>query len=250
MAYFAHKWIKDDVRMAGLASFWAVNRRDNVFFFCMAYLNAWLMSFVGCTLLCSLQGWTTRGRHHSPVSVCLTGWPLHRISPCSFARSEVGSFTCIGCDSPIHGTDGLKSPPKDLAMRIKRLAKGRYFRGGIWTHGEPPVWKFAVYRLALRPLSHDRGETMWRMWSMRKAQSSPHSRRAIRVPNVSAQNTVLHFSLLKIEILWTKHIVFIFYFYFVFTDPHAGIVVFVFLCLSIRPDVFMKKGIPIYLNWI
>ena len=48
------------------------------FFFRMAYLNAWLTSFVGYTLLCSLQGWTTRGRHHSPVSVCLTVWPLHR----------------------------------------------------------------------------------------------------------------------------------------------------------------------------
>ena len=179
----------------------------------MAY--AWLTSFIGYTLLCSLLGWTTRGRHHTSVSVCLTGWPLHRdfsllfcekwsgffyvhrlwlsymrdlwlkvsserlgnedkapcqvlprwdlnscgtstgISPCSFARSEVGSFTCIGYDSPIRGTYGLKSPPKDLAMRIKRLAKGRYCRGGIWTHAEPPVWKFAVYRLALRPLGHD-----------------------------------------------------------------------------------------------
>ena len=44
----------------------------------MAYLNAWLTSFVGYTLLCSLLGWTTRGRHHTPVSVCLTVWPLHR----------------------------------------------------------------------------------------------------------------------------------------------------------------------------
>ena len=35
---------------------------------------------------------------------------------------------------PIQGTDGLESPPKDLAMRIKRLAKGRYCRSGIRTH--------------------------------------------------------------------------------------------------------------------
>ena len=83
------------------------------------------------------------------------------ISPCSFARSEVGSFTCIGCDSPIHKTDSLKSPPKDLAMRIKRLAKGRYCHGGIWTHAEPPVWKFAVYRLALRPLGQDSSFFCW-----------------------------------------------------------------------------------------
>ena len=82
-------------------------------------------------------------------------WPLHRDFSLLFAIGEVGSFTCIGCDSPIHGTDGLESPPKDLAMRIKRLAKGRYCRGGIWTHAEPPVWKFAVYTLALRPLGHD-----------------------------------------------------------------------------------------------
>ena len=127
------------------------------FFFRMAYLNAWLTSFIGYTLLCSLLGWTTRGRHHTPVSV-KTVWLTDHftgISPCTFARSELGSVTCIGCDSPIRGTDGLKSPPKDLAMRIKRLAKGRYCRGRIWIHAEPPVWKFAVYRLALRPLSHD-----------------------------------------------------------------------------------------------
>ena len=86
-------------------------------------------------------------------------WPLHRDFSLLFAISEVGSFTCIGCDSPIHGTDGLESPPKDLAMRIKRLAKGRYCRGGIWTHAEPPVWKFAVYTLALRPLGHDSSAT-------------------------------------------------------------------------------------------
>ena len=36
----------------------------------------------------------------------------------------MGSFTCIGYFSPIHGTDGLKSPPKDYAVRIKRLAQG------------------------------------------------------------------------------------------------------------------------------
>ena len=48
----------------------------------------------------------------------------------------MGSFTCIGCDSPIHGTDGLNSPPKDLAMMIKRLAKGRYCHGGIQTYAE------------------------------------------------------------------------------------------------------------------
>ena len=126
----------------------------SIFFFRMAYLNAWLMWFVGYTLLCSLLGWTTRGRHHTPVSR-MFDWPLHRDFSLLFAIGEVGSFTCIGCDSPIHGTDGLKSPPKDLAMRIKRLAKGRYCRGGIWTHAEPPVLKFAVYRLALRPLGHD-----------------------------------------------------------------------------------------------
>ena len=106
------------------------------------------------TVVYSLLGWTTRGRHHTPV-FHMFDWPLHRDFSLLFAIGEVGSFTCIGCDSPIHGTDGLESPPKDLAMRIKRLAKGRYCRGGIWTHAEPPVWKFAVYTLALKPLGHD-----------------------------------------------------------------------------------------------
>ena len=120
------------------------SKSNLLLFFRMAYLNAWLTSFVGYTLLCSLLGWTTRGRHHTPV-FRMFDWPLHRDFSLLFAIGEVGSFTCIGCDSPIHGTDGLESPPKDLAMRIKRLAKGRYCRGGIWTHAEPPVWKFAVY---------------------------------------------------------------------------------------------------------
>ena len=106
------------------------------------------------TVVYSLLGWTTRGRHHTPV-FRMFDWPLHRDFSLLFAIGEVGSFTCIGCDSPIHGTDGLESPPKDLAMRIKRLAKGRYCRGGIWTHAEPPVWKFASIHSALRPLGHD-----------------------------------------------------------------------------------------------
>ena len=70
------------------------------------------------------------------------------ISPCSFTRSEAGSLTCVGCDSPIHGTDGLKSPPKDQAMRIKRLAQGHNCRGRD-SNREPPVWKSDV--LSARP---------------------------------------------------------------------------------------------------
>ena len=63
------------------------------FFFHMAYLNAWLTSFVGYTLtLCSLLGWTTRGRHHSPVSVCLTVWPLHRDFSLLFCEKWSGFF--------------------------------------------------------------------------------------------------------------------------------------------------------------
>ena len=46
--------------------------------------------------------------------ITVTRRPHHLL----FARSEVGSFTCIGSDSPIHGTDGLKSPPKDYCMSI------------------------------------------------------------------------------------------------------------------------------------
>ena len=117
------------------------------------------------TVVYSLLGWTTRGRHHTPV-FRMFDWPLHRDFSLLFAIGEVGSFTCIGCDSPIHGTDGLESPPKDLAMRIERLAKGRYCRGGIWTHAEPPVWKFAVYTLALRPLGHDSSSNIYNTSSL------------------------------------------------------------------------------------
>ena len=125
-------------------------------FFRMAYLNAWLTSFVGYTLLCSLLGWTTRGRHHTPVSVCLTGWPLHRDFSLLFARSEVGSFTCIGCDSPIHGTDGLKSPPKDLANEDKAPCQWTLLpRRDLNSCGTSSVEVRGLYRLVLRPLGHD-----------------------------------------------------------------------------------------------
>ena len=130
--------------------------RPIFFFFRMAYLNAWLTSFVGYTLLYSLLGWTTRGRHHTPVSVCLTGGSLHRDFSLLFCEKWSGFFYVhrVWLSYTRDRRVGLKSPPKDLAMRIKRLAKGRYCRDGIWTHAEPPVWKFAVYRLALRPLSN------------------------------------------------------------------------------------------------
>ena len=65
---------------------------NHLIFFCMAYLNAWLTSFVGYTLLCSLLGWTTRGRHHSPVSVCLTVWPLHQDFSLLFCEKWSGFF--------------------------------------------------------------------------------------------------------------------------------------------------------------
>ena len=65
---------------------------DHSSFFHMAYLNAWLTAFVGYTLLCSLLGWTTRGRHHTPVSVCLTGWPLHLDFSLLFCEKWSGFF--------------------------------------------------------------------------------------------------------------------------------------------------------------
>ena len=77
---------------------------------------------------------TVTHRPHNPSIAaglyCLTTSPDFSLL---FARSDVGSFTCIGYYSPIHGTDGLKSPPKDWAMRIKRLAQGRYCRAGVRT---------------------------------------------------------------------------------------------------------------------
>ena len=54
------------------------------------------------------------------------------ISP--YSLQEVGSVMWIGCDSSIRRTNGLQSPPKDLTMRIKRLAKGCYSCGRIQTH--------------------------------------------------------------------------------------------------------------------
>ena len=69
-----------------------------------------------------LPGWrkvnfitVTRRPHHPNIAAglcCLATSPGF-LPTVLFARSEVGSFTCIGHFSPIHGTDGLKSPPKD-----------------------------------------------------------------------------------------------------------------------------------------
>ena len=44
--------------------------------FCIAYI--YLVDAVDGlhTVCCSLQGWTTRGWQHSPVSECLSVWPL------------------------------------------------------------------------------------------------------------------------------------------------------------------------------
>ena len=102
--------------------------------FCMT--SKCLIDAAGRLLTMGCTGWTTRGRHHSPIFqmfVCLTTSP--GLFPCPFARSEVGSFTCTECDSPscIHKTDSLKSPPKDQAMRIKRLAKGHICQAGVGT---------------------------------------------------------------------------------------------------------------------
>ena len=132
-------------------------RSSPFFFFRMAYLNAWLTSFVGYTLLCSLLGWTTRGSTSYTrfrMFDWLTTSPV--ISPCSLREVKWVLLRAyrVWLSYNIHGTDGLESPPKDLAIS-KRLAKRRHCRGGIWTHVEPPVWKFAVYTLALRPLGHD-----------------------------------------------------------------------------------------------
>ena len=40
----------------------------------------------------SLLGWTTRGRHHTLVSVCLTVWPLHRDFSLLFYEKWSGFF--------------------------------------------------------------------------------------------------------------------------------------------------------------
>ena len=90
-------------------------------------MPAWWTSFVGYTLLCSLLGWTTRGRHHTPVSVCLTVWPLHRDFSLLFCEKGSGFFYVHRVWLSYTRDRRLnESPPKDLAMRIKRLAKGRY----------------------------------------------------------------------------------------------------------------------------
>ena len=54
----------------------------------------------------------------------------------------MGSFSCVGYYSPIHWTDGLKSPLKDLAMRISALPKGATAGPGL--NWGPSVWKSEV----------------------------------------------------------------------------------------------------------
>ena len=40
-------------------------------------------------------------------SVCVFISHFPGANPLLFAKTEVGSLTCIGCCCPIHGTDGL-----------------------------------------------------------------------------------------------------------------------------------------------
>ena len=105
------------------------------------------------SVIYSILGWIM---HEGSTSftrfVCLSDHI--RICPCSFAWSELSSFTCKGCGSPIHGTVGVKSPAKDYAMRIKhcflcihsfymvisgikRLAQGHNCRAGMHMAGVP-----------------------------------------------------------------------------------------------------------------
>ena len=98
-----------------------------LFFFCTAYKCLVDAIHRLHTVCYSLLGWNMRGRHHSPISVCLSDH-FTRISPYSIARrSEVGSFTCIGCDSPIHG------PLRRQSNEDKAPCPRAQLQTGIWT---------------------------------------------------------------------------------------------------------------------
>ena len=98
-----------------------------------------------------LPGWrkvnfitVTRRPHHPNITTglfCLHGH-FTGISPILFARSGVGSFTCIeSYISPIHGTDGLKSPPKDYIGNEDKAPCPRALLPGRGSNRGPPVWK-------------------------------------------------------------------------------------------------------------
>ena len=132
----------------------------SVFFFRMAYLNAWLTSFIGYTLLCSLLGWTMRGRHHTPVSICLSVWPLHRDFSLLFCEKWSGFFYVHRVRLSYTQDRRLKVSSERLGNDDKAPCQRALLPRGIWTRTEPPVWKFAVYTLTvytltLRPLSQD-----------------------------------------------------------------------------------------------
>ena len=84
-------------------------------FFRMAYSNAWLVPFVGYTVCITFWGEPRGVGIYHPFSVLVYAvWPLHRDFSMLFYEKWSGFFNLrIGCDSPIPGTDGLKSPPKD-----------------------------------------------------------------------------------------------------------------------------------------
>ena len=110
----------------------------------IAIIYSWLMLFADYTFCVSILGWTTRGRHLSPVfqlmHICVTTSPGFLLTLCEMWRGFFNQ-TCIGCDSAIHGTDGLKSPQKDLAMWIKALRpKGATAAAGFELAQELPEW--------------------------------------------------------------------------------------------------------------
>ena len=73
----------------------------------------------------------------------LTVWPLHWVPPCSFSRSEVGYFTCIGCDSPIHGTDADE--------RLRNEDKARLSKGAT---APEPGFEPGTSGMEVRGLNH------------------------------------------------------------------------------------------------
>ena len=109
-----------------------------------------------------LPGWrkvnfitVTRRPHHPNITAglyCLATSP--GFSLVLFARSEVGSFTCIGYFSPIHGTDSVKSPSLSsfqvhrYATKLKQvdgmIFKRYSLRKLLLFKRNTSVWKFLI----------------------------------------------------------------------------------------------------------
>ena len=81
---------------------------------------------------------------------------LHRDFSLLFSIGELRSFTCIGCDSVLHGSTDIAISSERLGIQDESaLPKGANAVAGFELMRNIQYGKFGVHTLAIRSLGHD-----------------------------------------------------------------------------------------------